>query len=460
MNMDIFISYSREADNNIADKICEFLESNNVKCWIAPRDVVPGQYARSIRDAIVESDLLFLVFSNKVNFSNHVRRELDLATNYGKTIIPFKIEEVKPGPDIEYYLASMHSYEEISISLEKRLSKLLTDINNILNKIKEDSEGEKQEKDEEKEKVSRDFFKGIYLPTSEIEFLQELMSALNTSEDSIEIIKNEDDIENIAFNEIGIRLNEENRISGLGINSLKLKEVPKSILNLEKTYTLVLYDAGLKEFPEIICEMESLDFLDLSGTDIEYLPESIKDLDGIQVLDLSNNNINMLPKSMGTMEFGYLFLTNNNIISIPESFKNIHIISSLELDGNPVISNPDLRSRYILSYLETEDIFYDFKLPEISFKNIETDEKSRTKAEDMIYDYHQLNICKPSETYINTIKQDRIIDELIDIGYTAVDFLINEWLMGYEDIKPIAEEILDLILLNIAPDWREKYHSW
>jgi len=136
MTHEIFISYSKEA-NNVADKVCEFLESNNIRCWIAPRDVGPGQYAQIIRDAVVASDLIFLVFSNEVNFSEHVRRELDLATRYGKTIIPFKIEEVNPGPDIEYYLAGMHSYEEISIPLEKRLSKLLTDLNKILMKLKE-----------------------------------------------------------------------------------------------------------------------------------------------------------------------------------------------------------------------------------------------------------------------------------------------------------------------------------
>jgi TIR domain len=41
MNFDAFISYSAN-DKVIADAACATLERAGIRCWIAPRDVVPG----------------------------------------------------------------------------------------------------------------------------------------------------------------------------------------------------------------------------------------------------------------------------------------------------------------------------------------------------------------------------------------------------------------------------------
>ncbi len=38
---DVFISYSSD-DKLIADAICAELESRRIRCWIAPRDALPG----------------------------------------------------------------------------------------------------------------------------------------------------------------------------------------------------------------------------------------------------------------------------------------------------------------------------------------------------------------------------------------------------------------------------------
>ena len=42
MAHDIFISYSTK-DKNTADAICHVLEQNNLKCWIAPRNIASGK---------------------------------------------------------------------------------------------------------------------------------------------------------------------------------------------------------------------------------------------------------------------------------------------------------------------------------------------------------------------------------------------------------------------------------
>ncbi|HXQ15450.1 MAG TPA: toll/interleukin-1 receptor domain-containing protein [Caulobacteraceae bacterium] len=39
---DVFISYSSK-DKTTADAICALLERDGAKCWIAPRDILPGE---------------------------------------------------------------------------------------------------------------------------------------------------------------------------------------------------------------------------------------------------------------------------------------------------------------------------------------------------------------------------------------------------------------------------------
>ena len=41
MSHDVFISYASQ-DKSTADAICNALEQKRIRCWIAPRDVLPG----------------------------------------------------------------------------------------------------------------------------------------------------------------------------------------------------------------------------------------------------------------------------------------------------------------------------------------------------------------------------------------------------------------------------------
>ena len=59
---DVFISYSSQ-DKPTADAACAALESANIRCWIAPRDIDPGRdYAESIIDAIESARVFVLIF--------------------------------------------------------------------------------------------------------------------------------------------------------------------------------------------------------------------------------------------------------------------------------------------------------------------------------------------------------------------------------------------------------------
>ena len=111
MAHDVFISYSH-FDKAIADTLCEAIEKTGVRCWIAPRDIAPGQdWPEAISNAIVLSRIMLLVFSAHSNASRDVSRELVLASNSNLIIIPFKIAAIEPEPGKQYYLARTHWFE-------------------------------------------------------------------------------------------------------------------------------------------------------------------------------------------------------------------------------------------------------------------------------------------------------------------------------------------------------------
>ena len=129
-----FICYSTK-DEIIANAVCHFLEEHNIKCWMAPRDVGAGIYARSIINAITTCKLMVLIYTNHVNFSEHVRKELERAVAKGKPIIPLRTEEVIPSPEIEYYISEMHWLDAMTPPLEVHLTKLVRVVGDLLDSL-------------------------------------------------------------------------------------------------------------------------------------------------------------------------------------------------------------------------------------------------------------------------------------------------------------------------------------
>jgi hypothetical protein len=131
---DIFISYSHE-DKPVSDAICSALESANFRCWIAPRDILPGQnYPSAIIKAIEQCKLMVIVFSSKSNNSDHVIRELTKAVSMGIIIIPFRIENVPPSRDMEYLIGIPHWLDALTPPLERHIEKLIRTIEVLLEK--------------------------------------------------------------------------------------------------------------------------------------------------------------------------------------------------------------------------------------------------------------------------------------------------------------------------------------
>lgn len=129
---DVFISYA-SADKATADAACAKLESRQIRCWIAPRDVPPGMdFPAAIIRGIEGSRVMVLIFSSRSNVSPHVLREITKAVNRGIIIIPFRIENVLPSQSMEYLINIPHWLDAITPPLEQHLDTLAATIGKIL----------------------------------------------------------------------------------------------------------------------------------------------------------------------------------------------------------------------------------------------------------------------------------------------------------------------------------------
>lgn len=129
---DVFISYSSE-DIKVAKAVVKCLEANKIKCWIAYRDAQTGiEFAASIIDAIKRTKMTLLILTRSSNASKHCLREIDAAVKYEKTVVAFKIEEVRLTNALEYYLSTTHWLVATSGSLESHFKKLVVETCNHL----------------------------------------------------------------------------------------------------------------------------------------------------------------------------------------------------------------------------------------------------------------------------------------------------------------------------------------
>jgi hypothetical protein len=124
IEFDAFISYSTK-DKAVADAACAALEGAGVRCWVAPRDVLPGaEWGGSIVKAIDHCHVMVLIFSSHANASKQVVREVQRAISRGVPLVPLRIENTVPTDTLAYFMDSVHWLDALSPPLENHLRRL------------------------------------------------------------------------------------------------------------------------------------------------------------------------------------------------------------------------------------------------------------------------------------------------------------------------------------------------
>lgn len=108
------------------------LEERGHRCWIAPRDIRPGQeWAEAIIAGIRDAQVFVLIFSANANTSPQILREVERAVNAGIAIIPFRIEDVGPEGSLEYFMSVPHWLDALSGPVEEHMDRLAQVIEQI-----------------------------------------------------------------------------------------------------------------------------------------------------------------------------------------------------------------------------------------------------------------------------------------------------------------------------------------
>jgi hypothetical protein len=104
----LFVSHVSE-DAAAALEIVAELERRGVPCWVTPRNVRPGRpFDEEIAVAIEHCRAMLLIFSEHCNGNDYIRREVTVAGELGKDIVPFRIEDVKSRGALQMRLSDLH----------------------------------------------------------------------------------------------------------------------------------------------------------------------------------------------------------------------------------------------------------------------------------------------------------------------------------------------------------------
>jgi len=155
MTHDVFVSYSSK-DKVVADSIVASMEKNGIRCWYAPRDINPGQsWAEAISEAIDQSRLFLIIFSENSNQSKQVLGEVNIAINDELIVLPFRIENLEPQGAMRLHLGPQHWLDAYDPSWESHIIKLVETVALNLNIHLKEPEAKKEEDTEERVKVDR-----------------------------------------------------------------------------------------------------------------------------------------------------------------------------------------------------------------------------------------------------------------------------------------------------------------
>ena len=109
MTPDVFISYSRENQQEVI-KLVEYLREQGVAVWMDESDIHGAtMWTKEIVEAIRASSVFILAISRHSTGSKNVVKELALASEREKIILPIYLEQCDIPETMEYQLAGIQN---------------------------------------------------------------------------------------------------------------------------------------------------------------------------------------------------------------------------------------------------------------------------------------------------------------------------------------------------------------
>lgn len=137
----VFISYSKRdymRDNgkvvsgNVVDKVIKALSNNGISYWRDRESLDPGvTYAEHIAKNIKKCDVFLFLSTENANSSEWTLREISTAIDFGKTILPVRIDNSPYADSVALYLSSVQYIDWKELGETESLKRIVSRIRNF-----------------------------------------------------------------------------------------------------------------------------------------------------------------------------------------------------------------------------------------------------------------------------------------------------------------------------------------
>lgn len=136
----VFISYSKKdyicpdgspLEGNVIDKIINAFNDSAISYWIDREGLDPGvTYADRISRNIKDCDTFLFISTANANASEWTLREISTAINFGKTILPVRIDRSDYADSVALYLSSVQYVDWLELGEGESLKRIVARIKN------------------------------------------------------------------------------------------------------------------------------------------------------------------------------------------------------------------------------------------------------------------------------------------------------------------------------------------
>ena len=134
----VFISYSKRdyigddgkvLQDNVVDKVIKALSEHNIDVWIDREKLDPGvTFASIIANSINDCDYFLFLSSSNSNSSEWTLREISMAIDYAKTVIPVRLDDSRYADPVALYLASIQYIDWVELGEQESLKRIINRI--------------------------------------------------------------------------------------------------------------------------------------------------------------------------------------------------------------------------------------------------------------------------------------------------------------------------------------------
>ena len=134
----VFISYAKKdyiatdgsaVPGNFVDKIIEAFQNEDISYWLDREQLAGGDtYAARITRNIKECDVFLFLSTEAANSSEWTRREIGTAVQFGKRIIPVRLDNSSYDDAVSLYLSSVQYIDWMELGQKQALERIVAQI--------------------------------------------------------------------------------------------------------------------------------------------------------------------------------------------------------------------------------------------------------------------------------------------------------------------------------------------